>query len=158
MYRVQATASLLLCSFVALVLLALWLASCPACVLVLPFPTEFMPGTRLARDNDYMLYEYNYDYIYGAYYVGEWSQWRIYFGTQARVITYTGYVCLIKDCGVYLGDVVQAYGAPVTMYHAWKTCVYEFSGAWVTTMGYLKRGEFGCWQMERPIRSISFRE
>lgn len=157
MYRVQAVASLLLCSFVALMLFALWLASCPACVMALPFPPELAPGQMIPTGYQWVRYDYEFSQ-YGSYYVGEWSTWRVYAGAINRSINYTGYVCRVKDCGLYLGDVVALYGAPEDVHHAWTVCVYDWQGIWVTAASGMKRGKWGCWQMERPVRSISFRE
>lgn len=156
-YRVQATASLLLCSFVALMLFALWLASCPQCVLALPFPQHLAPGQTLQAGQAWVTYEYEY-LAYGQYFVGEWTTWRVYASAQNRTILYTGYICKNKDCGLYLADIIALYGKPEDVHHAWTICIYNWQGIWVTVRSDIRKGRFGCHDLRRAVRSISFRE
>lgn len=157
MYRVQVTASLLLCFFTLLIVFAMWLAFCPSCVLTMPFPAELAPGKEVPRGNQWIRYDYEYA-VYGSYFVGEWSKWRVYAGAVNRTINYTGYVCRKTDCGLYLGDVVALYGKPEDVHHSWTICVYDYRSLWVTATSDVKKGRFGCNDLRRPVRSISFRE
>lgn len=140
-------------------LFALWLASCPACVMDLGFPQHLAPGAVLEGGQSWASYTYEY-LAYGSYYVGEWGKWNVYAGAVGQHINYAAFICRqpSKDCGLYLGDVYALYGAPDDVHHAWTVCVYDWPGVWVTVNSTIKRGRFGCRNLLKPIRSISFRE
>jgi len=142
--------------FCVLILMALFLSVCPQCLLALPFPQHLAPGATLADDQAWITTEYKY-LDYGTNYVGTWTRWRVYASASNNVVTYTGYICKTKDCGLYLGDVIAVYGSAYEVHHAWTICVYSWPDVWATVSSGLKRGRFGCRDLRRAVRSISFR-
>ena len=137
-------------------LFALFSSTCPRCVLALPFPQHLMPGARVPIDTRWIRYEYEY-MAYGTYYTGEWANWRVYAGASSNVISYAGFICKTKDCGLYLGDVIALYGVYTEMHHAYTVCIYEWPGIWLTARSDVRKGRFGCRDMRKPVRSMSFR-
>lgn len=123
----------------------------------MPFPQHLAPGMPISASQSWVSTEYEY-LAYGQYFVGEWSRWRVYASAQSKHINYVGYICKSRDCGLYLGDVIALYGMPDDVHHAWTICVYNWQGVWVTVNSTIKRGRFGCRNLLKPIRSISFRE